>query len=418
MMGSRPEVGVSACAVAFALCLIVGSTAWGGSLPTATPEAVGLSSERLRRISTRLQQDVDEGVYPGAVVLVARRGKIAYFESFGWRDKDGGTPMPKDAIFRIFSMTKPIVSVAAMMLHEEGRFFLWEPVEKYLPAFKDLTLGVEGPVFSTVPLKRKMTIQDLLTHTSGLTYEEGVGGSDAKSVVKAMYSGAGVGSWDQTSAEMVEELGKLPLVYEPGTRWHYGRSTDVLGRLIEVVSGMPLDRFLQQRIFEPLGMQDSGFWVEADKKNRVAQPGNVERLRFDPTVKPRFLSGGGGAVSTTSDYARFVQMLLNGGELDGTRLLGPKTIEYMTSDHLESVPDLPEASVGHGFGLGFAVRLSNGRSPVPGTKGVFFWGGLAGTVFWVDPEEELIAVGMIQEPSRRAFFQRLMRTLVYQAIID
>ncbi len=421
-MGSRPKVvSVRACAAASAFCLIVGSVAWGGPLPTTTPEAVGLSSERLQRISTRLQQDVDEGVYPGAVVLVARRGKIAYFESFGWRDKDSGAPMPKDAIFRIFSMTKPIVSVAAMMLHEEGRFFLWEPVEKYLPAFKDMKLGVEGPVFSTVPTKRKMTIHDLLRHTSGLTYEERAGGSGPKSVVKAMYREAGVGSRDQTSDEMVEKLGKLPLVYEPGTRWEYGRSTDVLGRLIEVVSGMPLDRLLEEGIFEPLGMVDSGFWVGAEKKNRVAQPGHVEQLQFDPTVKPRLLSGGGGAVATASDYARFMQMLLNGGELDGTRLLSPKTVEHMTSDHLGPVPGIPEfwdGYTGHGFGLGFLVRLENGRSPVPGTRGNFSWGGWAGTVFWADPTEELIAVGMVQEPSKRRYFQQLVRNLVYQSIID
>jgi CubicO group peptidase (beta-lactamase class C family) len=220
---------------------------------------------------------------------------------------------------------------------------------------------------------------------------------------------------------MVEKLGKLPLVYEPGTRWEYGRSTDVLGRLIEVVSGMPLDRLLEEGIFEPLGMVDSGFWVGAEKKNRVAQPGHVEQLQFDPTVKPRLLWGGHGAVSTASDYARFMQMLLDGGELDGTRLLSPKTVEYMTSDHLGPVPGIPEfwdGYTGYGFGLGFAVRLENGRSPIPGTKGAFRWGGWAGTVFWVDPTEGLIAVGMIQKHSKERYFQKLVRNLVYQSIID
>jgi CubicO group peptidase (beta-lactamase class C family) len=342
------------------------------------------------------------------------------------RDKAKGAPMTKDAIFRIYSMTKPFTSVAAMMLAEEGKFRLNDPLWRHLPALKDLKVGIEkpgpeggAPTLDIVTATRQPTVQDLLRHTSGLTY--GVFGRGA---VKTLYNQAGVGRGDDTNEQLVEKLGKLPLMYQPGSAWEYSHSTDVLGRLVEVASGMPLDQFFQERIFTPLGMKDSGFFVPTEKLDRLAQTGphpetgQVERV-LDPTKPPKYHSGGGGGVSTTLDYLRFCRMMLNGGELDGVRLLGRKTVELMTSDHLLDMKGpsfLP--GPGYGFGLGFAVRTEAGGPAAPGSVGEYYWGGLAGTHFWVDPKEKLIAVFMIQAPSQQAYYPSILKMMVHQAVVD
>jgi CubicO group peptidase (beta-lactamase class C family) len=377
-------------------------------------------------MGAEVKADLEAGRIPGAVVLVARRGKIAYFESFGMRDKAAGTPMQKDTIFRIYSMTKPITSVAVLMLLEEGQISLRDPISKYIPELGDLQVGVEGTnsdtgkvTFTTVPAEREITILDLLRHTSGLTY-----GVSGQSAVKTQYKKAGIHSRDQTLAELIEKLGTLPLLYQPGTRWEYSRSTDVLSRLIEVVSGLSLDRFLNERIFRPLGMTDTGFYVPAEKLDRVAerQPRDGKpRPLHDVTAPPKLLSGGGGLVSTAGDYVRFAQMLLNGGELEGTRILGRNTVECMTADHLGSMAKVRRGyrpGPGYGFGLGVAVRLHQGVAGVSGSPGDYWWIGWAGTYFFVAPQEELIGIVMIQENSQKRRYARIFRSLVIQTIVD
>jgi len=419
-----PYRSAGARAAAIAVCLA--ATASGDVLTVVKPESVGLSAKRLERLTAMLKADVEKGRIPGAVMLIERRGKVAYYETFGMRDKAKAAPMTKDAIFRIYSMTKPITSVAAMMLAEEGRFRLNDPVSRHLPALQGVKVGVEKPgpeggtpTLEMVPATRQMTVQDLLRHTSGLTY-----GVFGRSAVKTLYNQAGVGQRDDTSADLVEKLGKLPLAYQPGTTWEYSHSTDVLGRLVEVASGMPLDRFFDERIFTPLGMKDSGFYVPAEKLERLAQPGphpetgTVERV-IDVTKPPKYHSGGGGGVSTTNDYLRLCRMMLNGGELDGVRLLGRKTVELMTSDHLGPINGptfIPGA--GYGFGLGFAVRTEAGGPASPGSVGEYYWGGLAGTYFWIDPKEKLIAIFMIQAPSQQPYYPSILKMMVNQALVD
>jgi CubicO group peptidase (beta-lactamase class C family) len=390
-------------------------------LPSAAPEEIGLSSARLATLSQVMRGEIERGRVPGAVALIARRGRLGFFESFGQRDSAGGAPMAKDTIFRIYSMTKPITSVAAMMLWEEGRFLLGDPVAKYLPEFSDPTVAVErGEDIERVPAERAITIQDLLRHTSGLTYEFRGGGP-----VHKMYMSAKVHSRAQSNADQVATLAKLPLLHQPGTRWEYSRSTDVLGRLIEVLSGVSLGVFFEQRILGPLGMVDTAFHVPPRHHSRLAAPfardpdsgAAVQLLEVrDP---PSFESGGGGLVSTAGDYARFLQMLLNGGTFDGSRLLSRKTIELMTADHLGAITGAPDLLLpGHGFGLGFAVRLHAGMSAAPGSVGLYFWGGLAGTTFWVDPAERLFALMLIQAPGQRDYYRTLFRDLVYSAFDD
>jgi CubicO group peptidase (beta-lactamase class C family) len=390
-------------------------------LALTTPEDIGLSTAGFKRLGAVMRGEVERNRVPGAVALVARRGQLAYFESFGRRDPASGAPMQNDSIFRIYSMTKPIVSVAAMMLLEEGRFLLNDPVGKYLPELADMKVATERDgELALVPAARAITIQDLLRHTSGLTYEFRGNGR-----VHKMYMAAHIYSRNQTNAEQVASLGKLPLLHQPGTHWEYSRSTDVVGRLLEVWSGMNLGEFLQQRIFAPLGMIDTGFYVPADDLGRLA-----EAFPKDPdsgagvqlvNVKdaPKFESGGGGLVSTASDYARFLQMLLNRGTFDGARYLSRKSIELMTADHLGSITGAPDLLLpGYGFGLGFAVRLHAGIAHVPGSVGQYFWGGLAGTTFWVDPAEELFAIMLIQAPGQRDYYRTLFRDLVYGAFAD
>ncbi len=390
-------------------------------LPTAKPEQVGLSEARLERLSDALRRQIDRGHIPGAVALVARRGRIAYFESFGLRDPAAAGAMERDALFRIYSMTKPIVSAAAMMLWEEGRFLLNQPVSAYLPEFGTLEVAVlRNGVMERQRARNPMTIQDLLRHTSGLTYEFRGDGP-----VHQAYMDAKVYRRGQTNAEQAAMLAGLPLLHEPGTAWEYSRSTDVLGRLVEVIAGQPLGRVLHERILGPLGMADSGFHVPAPQHGRLAQgfakdpESGADVVLLDVREAPVFESGGGGMVGTTLDYARFLQMMLNGGTLHGTRLLGRKTVELMTADHLGSIRGAPDLlTPGYGFGLGFAVRLTPGIAPMPGSVGQYYWGGAAGTTFWVDPAERLYAVLMIQAPGQREHYRVLFRDMVYAAIDD
>ncbi|BBK42549.1 serine hydrolase [Allostella vacuolata] len=399
------------------------------------PEDVGLSAERLERISSRMRAGVEKGELPGAVVLIARHGHIAYLKAFGLRDPEAKAAMGTDAIFRIASMTKPITSLAIMLLAEEGRLSIADPAEKYLPEFKDLKVGTVAagadgkPAVMLEPQRRPMTVQDLLRHTSGLTY-----GAAGANPLKQAYVDAKVGNRDDTNAELVTKLSKLALLFQPGTTWEYSVSTDVLGRIVEVVSGMPLDRFVEQRILKPLKMNDTGFSVPAEKAGRGARPhkeGPKNEMPAVPlvTAEARYKSGGGGMVSTAADYARFCQFWLNGGHLDGVRLVSRKTIELMSSDHLppgtRMGPDMarfealtPSREMGQGFGLGFAVRNEPGMSPLHGSPGDIYWGGAYGTYFWIDPAEGLFAILMMQSPRARLPYRYLMRELVYQAIVD
>jgi CubicO group peptidase (beta-lactamase class C family) len=401
-------------------------------LPKTNAEDVGLSSQRLSRLTETFQRDVDAGEIPGAVVLVARNGKIAYEKAFGYQNREDKIPMKSDAIFRIASMSKPITSVAVMMLAEEGKIDLAAPVSQYLPEFKDMKVASEAD-----PATRPMTVQDLLRHTSGLTYEFFAQNAS----VKQSYVDAKVFNFDQSLAEMVTKLTKLPLVHPPGTAWEYGMSTDVLGRIVEVTSGMGFDQFLQERIAKPLNLAATGFSINP------SQAGNIAEAQVDRTTgkrpamiidnltnKPTWLSGGGGMVSTAEDYARFCQMLLNGGELNGLRLLSPKTVALMTSDHLPPgikynadfiallQDQAPTPEMGEGFGLGFLVRKELGHNPLPGSVGDFSWSGAHGTYFWVDPKEKLLAILMVQNPFdgsgllKSAHYRHEMRYLVYRAL--
>jgi CubicO group peptidase (beta-lactamase class C family) len=400
------------------------------NLPTSASmrDDARLDPARLEHLTRTLQADIDKGRIPGAVMLVSHRNEVVYEKALGMQDAAAGVPMSIDSIFRIYSMTKPIVSVAVMMLVEEGRLLISQPVSAFLPELGQPRVGVAATdengrqVLKTVAAQREMTVHDLLRHTSGLTY-----GIFGESLVKSAYGEAGVERKDVTNAEMVRRLATVPLAYQPGTIWEYSRSTDVLGALVERISGMDLDAFLQQRILGPLGMKDSGFWVPEDQQHRLAeafdtdpQTGVAVKL-INVRRKPDFLSGGGGMVSTVHDYLRFVRMLAGHGTLDGVRILSRKTVETMTSDHLG---DLPGARAtpdflpgpGYGFGLGFAVRIAAGDAIVPGSVGDYNWSGLAGTYFWIDPKEELAAIFLMQAPEQRAHYRQLFRNLVYAAL--
>ncbi len=386
-------------------------------------DVAGLSRERLAKLVSVFRSDVDEGRIPGVVVLVARDGQVALFEAIGFRDQAANAPMQKDAIFRLYSMTKPIVSVAAMMLVEEGRMLLSDPVSKHIPELKGLKVGVEKPGADGKPeldlmtAHREMTVQDLLRHTSGITY-----GIFGRSLVKTAYNALNPLDANQTSGEFVAKLVKLPLAFQPGTTWDYGQSTDLVGVLIERISGKPLDMFIEERILKPLRMQDAGFFVPEAKQARLAeaQPeGGKPQSLLDVSKRPTFLAGGHGMVATAGDYFRFTSLLLHGGELDGVRLLSKKTVEYMTSDHLGTLSRGPAYAPGpgYGFGLGFAVRVTAGMASVPGSVGDYYWGGLGGTYFWVDPKERLIAIMMLQAPNQRDYYRMLFRDLVYAALV-
>ena len=404
---------------------------WAAGLPSASPEDLGFSSERLARIAPVIQGEIDKGQYPGAVMLVARKGKVIYFESVGQLDPANGKPMGKDAIFRLYSMTKAYTSVAAMMLMEEGKLRLIDSVSKYLPALGKLEVSVPmidpytgATKYVNVPTDRDVNIQDLLRHTSGIVY----GQYTSHPKVKELYAKEGVDWKDVTPAEQIERLAKVPLAHQPGTTFEYSLSVDVLGRVIEAITGMTLGQFLQERIFAPLAMTDSAFIVPPEKRDRLAQPFAVDRASekpinlLDVTVAQKNDAGGAGSVGTTMDYARFLQMLLNGGELDGVRLLSPTTVAYMTADHLGDAKFSGSTTLpaGTGFGLGFAVRKETGLFEVTGTKGEYFWGGAAGTGFYVDPTEEIVVVWMTQgQPGiARRYDRYLFKQMVYQAITD
>lgn len=397
------------------------------TLPMAKPEEVGLSAERLARIGAWVRQEVDAKRVPGAVVMVARNGKLAYYEAIGQQDPARPDPMGKDSIFRIYSMTKPLVSVAALMMMEEGKLVLEAPVARYIPSFANVKVGVEktdasgAKSLELVPARRPITIQDLLRHSSGLTY-----GFFGDSLVKKAYLDAGVGSGDFTTAEFAEKLASLPLHYQPGTTWDYSYSTDVLGRVLEVASGQSLYSLLRSRLLDPLGMKDTSFYVtDAARQARLAEPLADDRVigagavMGNPRVAMKFESGGGGLVSTAHDYSRFLQMLLNGGTLDGRRYLSPKTVEFMTADHMGGavVPGpLYLPGPGYGFGLGFAVRKATGEAPYTSPAGEYYWGGAGGTYFWVDPKTNLFVVLMMQSPKQRTAYRSVLRNMVYAAV--
>ena len=419
------------------LLVLSAAVVWGQPLPVARPEQVGFSPERLAHITSAFKSEVDKGQLPGAVIVVARKGKIAYFESVGSRDKAAGTPMTNDTIFRIYSMTKPLASVAAMILVEDGKIQLTDPISKFLPPMKNLMVSVPRPDatyakhgYALVPAEREPTVQDLLRHTAGLTYYEITTNTPVKeAMVKSGFydpKGQAFDQRDMTPMEYVERLAKAPLSQQPGRVWEYSVSVDVLGRVVEAASGATLGKFLETRVFEPLKMNDSGFSVPASKMARLAQPFDKDAL-IDVSKPPKNDSGGAGGVSTAADYLAFSQMLLGGGRLNGTRVLSRNTVALMTSDHLgqkildagTTPGELLLGSPGYTFGLGFAVRREAGLAGVPGSAGEFMWAGYAGTYFWVDPKEELAVVFMTQAPSPiRAYYRRLMKQLVAQAIVD
>jgi CubicO group peptidase (beta-lactamase class C family) len=408
------------------LACIVGCSRQETKLLITKPEKVGLSSDRLNRIKPLMQRYVDENKLPGMIAMVARHGKVVCYDKFGLMDID--KPMQRNVIFRIASMTKPVTSVAVMMLYEEGHFQLDDPVAKYIPEFKDLKVFSYKDKYGIhVEDQRKpMTISDLLTHTSGL----GSGAED--SPVDSMYETADLSAG--TLNDMIQKLAKIPLKYQPGTRWQYSRSSDVLGYLVEVISGKPLDIFFKERIFEPLKMTDTDYSVPEDKLNRVCALYSLadsigikvltdpEIINVSPPVK--FLSGNGGLVSTARDYMIFSQMLLNKGEYNGVRLLQAKTVDLMTSNHISNqiMPDddfFGPLMMGMGFGYGFAILEDNIRANTAGSKGSYWWAGAGNTYFYIDPKEDLILIFMTQfVPSYYYPVTREFRELVYQAITD
>jgi CubicO group peptidase (beta-lactamase class C family) len=398
------------------------------------PDDIGLSAERLQRIPRALSIDIERGVVPGAVMLISRHGEIGYSSAFGYRDRESGAAMPMDAMFWCASMTKPIASVAALMLAEQGKLHIYDSAATYLPELRNMQVAVESrdddgtPRLATIPATREITVQDLMRHTSGFTY-----GQFGDTLTHRAYREANMTSPQQTNAEMVAKLAHLPLRFQPGTTFEYGMSTDVLGAIVEVVSGMDLRAFITTHITRPLGMMDTDFVLSPSALARLAQPpvdpATGQRIAFyDPAKPPTWFSGGGGLFTTATDYWRFAQMLLNGGVLDGVRILGRKTVALMASNHLppgvafgEFTPSLgvgaPLPERGQGFGLGLAIRMEQGRGPAPGSIGDFSWGGVSGTFWWADPQEQLVAVFLMQAPLERVRYRSLIRNLVYQAVL-
>ena len=386
------------------------------ALPQAHPADVGLCPERTQRLMDVLRREVETGRLPGAVAMVARRGQIALLEAVGQQDPATGKPMQTDSIFRIYSMTKPVVSVAVMMLVERGQLLLSDPVSRWLPEYATQQVATDHGL---EPVRNPATVQDLLRHTAGLTYE-----FLGTSSVQQQYGQVKIASRERSNAEFSQTLAALPLQFQPGSVWAYSRATDVLGRLVEVVSGQGLGAFLQAEIFGPLGMVDTGFAVPPAQHHRIAEPfahdpdGGVPMKVLEPREVPAMEGGGGGLMSTAMDYARFLQCLRNRGELNGVRLLGPHTVDFMTADHLGGIPvDGTLLPPGHGFGLGFAVRTHLGLSPVPGSVGLYYWGGIAGTTFFVDPALDMVAMLMVQAPNQRDYYRPLFRDMVYAALL-
>ena len=428
--------------IVLAALLLQAGWAWSQALPVASPESVGVSSKRLEKISQAMQAEVEQKRLPGAVVMVARKGKLVYSQAFGKLNNGSDAPMQIDSVFRIYSMTKPLVSTALMMLVEDGKVQLTDPVSKYLPTFKSPMVSVathdplyNGVSFKLVPANKEPTIQDLLRHTSGLAYGE----LTKNTLVKDAYTQSGIyqpsidfDARTPSSAEMVDRLGKAPLAQQPGSVWEYSLSVDVQGRVIEAVTGQRLGDFLQARIFQPLKMKDTGFAVSAANLPRLAEPfpkdpatGAAVKL-IDVSQTPGNDSGGAGGVSTAGDYLRFCQAMLDGGQLDGARIVSRTTVRLMTSDHLGSAIATPVSpgqlllgTPGYTFGLGFLVRQGDGVAAVHGSAGEFMWAGYAGTYFWADPKEQTCAVLMTQSsgPSR-VVYRRMIKALVSQALID
>jgi CubicO group peptidase (beta-lactamase class C family) len=410
------------------LVLTLSAASFAQGLPAAAPDAVGMSAPRLERLSAAMKRAVDEGKAPGIVTLVARNGKVVHHQSFGQLDREKRVPMPKNAIFRIASMTKAITTVAALILMEEGALLLDDPVSKFIPVFKNTTVisaaATSGPDASAVPARRQITIRDLMTHTAGISYGSGP--------LEAQYKAANLYMWyfadkDEPIATTIDRLATLPFAAQPGERYVYGFATDVLGVVVEKASGVSLDEFFRTRIFAPLKMVDTHFYLPPDKATRfaavyAAEPGGLTRApdpgrgQGDYVNGPRkSFSGGAGLLSTAADYARFLQMLLNGGELDGERLLAPKSVQLMTSNHVGSLYQEGR----FGFGLGFEIVEHVGRSGRPGSVGEFGWGGAYYTKFWVDPVEKVVAVFMTQIlPSAGPALQDQFRVLVNQAIVE
>lgn len=420
------------CVTTLLLSLCAQVTVLGQAPLTVKPETVGLSAERLGRIHQLMERKIKEGKLAGVLTLVARRGKLAYFDTLGKADVEADKPLKGDAIFRIYSMSKPITTVAAMMLYEEGKFQLDDPVMLYLPEFKDVQVYAENGAL--IKPKRPITVRDLMSHTSGLTY-----GLFSDTPVDRQYRTANLLSGELTLAEFTKKLSALPLLFHPGEQWQYGVSTDVLGRLVEVLSGNTLDEFFRQRIFKPLGMNDTGFDVPANKLDRFTvnyQWGQSpfalsddagKRVIADHPSKSRFarpatfFSGGGGLVSTAQDYMRFCQMMLNGGSLDGVRLLSPKSVQLMTLDHTTHAQK-PTAGVrlanGAGFGLGFQVVTNAADHQRLGSVGTYDWSGAASTSFFIDPKEQLIGIMMTQKMPTDIRLMTEFRTAVYQAVVE
>ena len=416
--------------LATTFCLLACGSAFAEDpLPRAKPEDVGFSSERLARIGAALKADIEAGRIPGAVIAIARHGKLVALDAYGWRDKEAGVAMTTDTIFNIASMTKPMTTVGALMLYEQGKILIDDPLSKYFPKFAEMRVAVRDngePTAETVPANRQITIQDLMRHTSGLIY-----GGRGNTLVHKMYPGGSVdAARDYDGAAFLDRLASLPLLYQPATVWDYGFGIDVLGLTIEKVSGQSLGQYLKANLFTPLGMTDTGFLIPDAKAARYAvalptDPATGNPQSMTPlTKKAKFECGGGGAASTASDYLRFALMLMNKGKVGDTRILGPKTVEYMLSNQL--APDVKNliqngdpTHADYGFGLGLAVRTTPGIVRMMGSVGDFSWPGASGTNWWADPHEELAVVWMAHSPgSIRWKYRQMINALVYQAIVD
>jgi CubicO group peptidase (beta-lactamase class C family) len=403
----------------------------GDPLPRAKPEEVGLSSERLSQIAKRLNADIEAGHIPGAVIMIARKGKLACYETFGYRDKAANVAMTKDTIFNIASMTKPMVAVAALQLQERGQLLIDDPVSKWFHAYADMKVAELDPkgetITGTVPMRREITLRDLMMHTSGLIY----GGRGNTAVHRLYPAGSGAAATQMTSAEFIDRLATLPLLHQPGAAWDYGFGLDVLGQVVEQVAKQSLGKYFGENIFKPLGMTDTMFHIPPEKAARYAkalpndpETGRPQSLGLDLTKPLEFECGGGGLASTTSDYMRFVLMLLNKGAHGETRILGRKTAEYMLMNQL--APDVKNlianadpSREGYGFGLGLAVRTESARGRMMGSAGDFNWPGASGTNWWADPEEDLAVVFMAHTPGPiRWHYRQVINALVYQAIVD
>jgi CubicO group peptidase (beta-lactamase class C family) len=415
-----------------AFCLITSTAAFAEDpLPRARPEDVGLSSERLARIGTVLKADIEAGRIPGAVIAIARHGKLVMLDAYGWRDKAANLPMTTDTIFNIASMTKPMTTVGALMLYEQGKLLIDDPLAKYFPKFANMKVAVRDshgePTADTAPANRPITVQDLLRHTSGIIY----GGRGTTLVHKMYPAGSGDAAHDFDGPAFMDKLATLPLLWQPGTVWDYGFGLDITGQIIEGISKQTLGQYLQANLFAPLGMTDTGFSIPADKAQRYAKPlpvdpdtGKPQARNPELTEKLGFECGGGCAASTASDYLRFATMLMNHGRSGETQLLGRKTVEYMLSNQLgpdvkNLIGNADPTRADFGFGLGLAVRTTPGVVRLMGSVGQFTWPGASGTDWWVDPKEELAVVYLSAAPGPlRWHYRQAINALVYQAIVE